>query len=54
MKKKENDKYKGIETEEDTKKDKKKESIGDNETPYEKKAKEKVTVAEERYPYEID
>ncbi|HDR8141872.1 MULTISPECIES: hypothetical protein [Bacillus cereus group] len=50
MKKKENDKYKGIETEEETKKDKKK---GDNETVYEKKAKEKVTVTEERYPYQL-
>ncbi|AKR12509.1 hypothetical protein CJ999_31595 [Bacillus thuringiensis] len=53
MKRKENDKYKGIETEEDTKKDKKKESIGDNETVYEKKAKEKVTVTEKRYPYQL-
>ncbi|MDA2101653.1 DUF3994 domain-containing protein [Bacillus cereus] len=53
MKKKENDKYKGIETEEDAKKDKKKESIGDNETVYEKKVKEKVTVTEERYPYQL-
>lgn len=51
MKKKENDKYKGIETEEETKKDKKK---GDNETVYEKKEKEKVTVTEESYPYEVD
>ncbi|HDR7706406.1 TPA: hypothetical protein QCX91_004054 [Bacillus thuringiensis] len=50
MKKKENDKYKGIETEEETKKDKKK---GDNETVYEKKEKEKVTVTEERYPYQL-
>ncbi|PGT57000.1 hypothetical protein [Bacillus thuringiensis] len=53
MKKKGNDKYKGIETEEDTKKDKKKESIEDNETVFEKKAKEKVTVTEERYPYQL-